>query len=348
MRLRAFHARALPALLAVAVPGVLGPACTPNFPRTPTLPSADPNFAQEDLSPPGMDDDPPQAMQLYPGDVITLRMISAETDEHSGLVIDERGMLHVPLAGDVEVGGMDITAAESRVETALRQYDRTVRAALVIEEGEGHRATVVGAVASPGRIPVAPGMRFTDLLAAAGGAARSESDGLAITAGDLGGARLIRNGRALPVSLEVALTGDPRHNIRIRPGDTLYVPADLQRLVSVIGQVESSRIMAHRPGMRLTHALALAGGVTRDGNWGDVRVIRGDPARPRVFRTSVAAIVDGDEHDVVLAPGDIIYVASAGHADLRDVMTSVSALLALPLTAASIAVPSLVIGAGTR
>jgi protein involved in polysaccharide export with SLBB domain len=182
-------------------------------------------------------------------------------------------------------------------------------------------------------------MRLADLLAAAGGAARSEADGLAISSGDLGGARLVRDGVTLPVSLEVALSGDPRHNIRVRAGDTLYVPADLHRLVSVLGQVGSPRVMPHRSGMRLTHALSLAGGVTRDGNWGDVRVIRGDPARPTVYSTSIADVVDGRAHDVVLAPGDIVYVASAGHADMRDVMNSVSALLA-PLSVAAFAVPS--------
>lgn len=321
--------------------------CSPSLPRTPTLPSDDRDFAQEDLTPEGMDDDPPSAMQLYPGDIVTLRLMAAEIEEYEGLVVDERGMLHVPLAGDVPVSGTGITEAEQRVEQALQSYVRGSRASLVLTEPGGHLATVVGAIAEPGRIPVTPGMRLADLLAAAGGAARSETDGIAVSSGDLGGALLVRNGERLPVSVEIALSGDPRHNIRIRPGDVLYVPADLDRLISVLGQVESPRIMAFRTGMRLTQALSLAGGVTRDGNWGDVRVIRGDPAAPRVYATSVADIVDGRAHDVVLAPGDIVYVASAGHADLRDVMTSVSALLSVPLTAASITVPALLLNAAS-
>jgi polysaccharide export outer membrane protein len=96
--------------------------------------------------------------------------------------------------------------------------------------------------------------------------------------------------------------------------------------------------MQHRPGMRITQALALAGGVMRDGNWGDVRVIRGDSEHPRVYQASVADIVDGRSPDVVLAPGDIVYVASAGHADLRDVMNSVAAFLSLGTTGALIGV----------
>ncbi|UJR80260.1 SLBB domain-containing protein [Sandaracinus amylolyticus] len=333
-------------VLTAAIAGSLGPGCSPNLPRTPTTPSEDARFQRADLTPPGMADDAAAAMQLYPGDVVTLRLISTETEEYEGLVVDERGVLHIPLAGDVPVGGLDLTDAERRVEEAMRQFDRTSRVSLVVSEPSGHFASVLGAVGTPGRVAVTPGMRLADLLAAAGGAAVAEEEGFSMPSGDLGGARLVRNGEALPISLEVALTGDPRHNIRVRPGDTLYVPADLGRLVSVLGQVGSPRIMAFRPGMRLTHALSLAGGVTRDGNWGDVRVIRGEASDPMVYSTSVAAIVDGDAHDVVLAPGDIVYVASAGHADLRDVMNSLSLLLSIPITAASITVPSLIIGSG--
>lgn len=307
------------------------------------MPAEDARFERADVTPPGVADDAPAAMQLYPGDVVTLRVISMETEEHEGLVVDERGVLHLPLAGDVPVTGVPLSEAEERVEEAMHRFDRTARTSLVLEEGGGHLASVLGAVEEPGRYPIAPGMRVVDLLAAAGGAARGEEDGLAIQSGDLGGARLVRDGQAVPISVEIALTGDPRHNVRVRPGDTLYVPADLSRLVSVLGQVESPRITAFRPGMRLTHALAMAGGVTRDGNWGDVRIIRGSPDSPLVYSTSVADIVDGNAHDVVLAPGDIVYVASAGHADLRDVMNSIAPILAIPLTAASITVPSIIL-----
>lgn len=338
-----WHWKLTSGIVLAALAGSLGPGCTPNLPRAPTLPSEGAAFEQADLTPPGMEDDTPSPMQLYPGDVISLRLIAAETEEYTGLVVDERGVLHIPLAGDVEIGGLSLTEAERRVEDAMRQFDRTSRVSLVLAEPLGHQASVLGAVTAPGRYPVTPGLRLTDLLAAAGGAAVTEEEGFSMPSGDLAGARLVRSGEALPISLELALTGDPRHNVRIRPGDTLYVPADLDRLVSVLGQVGSPRIMSFRPGMRLTHALALAGGVTRDGNWGDVRVIRGDAARPLVYTTSVADIVDGNAHDVVLAPGDIVYVASAGHADLRDVMASLSLLLSIPITAASITVPALLL-----
>lgn len=321
---------------------VLG-ACTPSFPRAPTLPSERDAFGQsQSVVPSGMDEDAASPLSLEPGDVIALVLQSAEREEQPNLVVDERGVVHVPLAGDVEVGGMPLTQAEQRLETALRQYDRTVRVSILLTDPRGHVATVIGAVQDPGRFSVTPGMRLADLLAEAGGPARNEEENVGFSGADLGGARLVRRGETLPVSVTLALNGDPRHNVRVRPGDVLYVPADLQRLVTVLGQVTTSQVMQHRPGMRITQSLALAGGLTRDGNWGDVRVIRGDSEHPRVYQASVADIVDGRAPDVVLAPGDIVYVASAGHADLRDVMNSISSFLSLATTGAIIAIPTLV------
>lgn len=327
----------------VLVALLAGAGCAPTFPRAPTLPSERDSFgAEQSLVPSGIDGDEAIPLQLYPGDVITLVLQSAEREEQPNLLVDERGVVHVPLAGDVAVGGVPLSEAERRLEAALRQYDRTVRVSILLADAQGHVATVVGAVQEPGRVPVTPGMRLTDLLAVAGGPARNEEEAVGFSGADLGAARLVREGAALPVSLTRALEGDPRHNVRIRPGDVLYVPADLQRLVTVIGQVETSLVMQHRPGMRITQAIALAGGVTRDGNWGDVRVIRGDSEHPRIYQASLADIVDGRSPDVVLAPGDIVYVASAGHADLRDVMNSISAFLSLATTGAIVAIPTIV------
>ncbi len=319
--------------------------CTPSFVRAPTTPThEDLAFGPpQDLEPTGVAEDPPMEMRLYPGDQVTLRLTSAETEEVPGLVVDERGVLHVPLGGDVDVLGIGLNEAERRVETAMQQYDRTVRVSVVLTAPLGHQASVIGAVSDPGRFPVTPGLRLADLIAAAGGPMRSETDGLALTTADLAGAHLVRDGQTVPVSVPLAIQGDPLHNIRIRPGDTLYVPGELYRLVTVLGQVDSPQMFAHRPGMRLTQALAIAGGITRDGNWGDVRVIRGDHEHPRVYGSSVADIVDGRAPDVVLAPGDIVYVASAGHADLRDVMNSVNFFLNTAMTAASATIPALIL-----
>lgn len=322
----------------VALTTMIGIAgCGGGLPFVPALPEDDEAFeAVGDVMPEGMDPSPPAPMSLQPGDVVTLHLVSLETTQIEGLSVDERGMLHVPLAGDVEVAGLPLLQAEERIEEAMRRFDRTVRVTVLITDALGHRASVIGAVGAQGQITVVPGMRVADLLAAAGGPTVSEDDGPASLIADLYNARLVRNGEALPISIARAVRGDPRHNVRVQPGDHLYVPPQLGTLVSVLGEVQGAGVFPYQPGIRLTQALAMAGGMTRDANGGDIHIVRGPSTGPRVYVAAVNYVVAGQAPDPVLAPGDIVYVGSSALADFRDVIAAIAPLIAV---AATIGVP---------
>ena len=298
------------------------------LPRAPAFPGSGDGFQSVDATPPGMVDDAAMPLSLYPGDRVTLRYSSAEVTTIDGMLVDERGMLHVPLVGDVQVGGISLTEAERQIEQGMQPFDRTVRVTIVLAEPLGHMASVIGAVGSQGRVGVHPGMRVADLLAAAGGPGTSEDGGAA----DLYAARLVRGGEGLPISVALALAGDPRHNVRVRPGDHLYVPAQRGALISVLGEVHTSRVFAHQPGIRLSQALAMAGGFTRDANGGDIRIVRGSSEHPTVYRAAIDHVAAGDDPDPVLAPGDIIYVGSSALADFRDVMTAIAPIISVGAT----------------
>src|SRR5262249_53554101 len=155
--------------------------------------------------------------------------------------VDEKGFLHLPLAGDVLVAGQSLADAEKNVEKAMKPVDRVARVALLAGDLLGHRASVIGAVMTPGRVEVTEGSRVADLIALAGGVMREVVDGEVAELADLDGARLVRDGRAVPVSLPLALKGDPAHNVRVRAGDHLYVPPRLGARVAILGKVGTPR-----------------------------------------------------------------------------------------------------------
>ncbi len=306
--------------------------CGSMLPPAPTLPSDDPAFAPAELAEPaGLDEDPPRSLALMPGDIVSLTTVSVETTIYEGLRVDEMGNLHVQLAGDVDVGGVPFGVAEARIETALRTYDRHVRVSLILEVPSGHRATVVGAVTTPGRVEVLPGSRLSDLLALAGGpmVVFSEEEDEAVMLADIEGARLVREGEAVPVSLMRALLGDPRHNIRVRAGDHLFVPPLRGNHIVVLGQVNAARAVHFRRGIRLSEALARAGGVNERGDRTDIRVIRGSLREPRVYRTSLRALYRGDGTDVELIAGDIVFVTEEWTASAGEVLARLSPLISL-------------------
>lgn len=284
----------------------------------------------------GLPQDEPQPLRLHPGDVVTVTTIGEESQEITGLVVDETGDVHLPLGGDVKVGGLTLSDAEKRLEDSLREYVKFVRVTVKLTDPAGHQASVLGAVKNAGRFQIQPGMRLTDLLAAAGGALtqvpESGQAGEVRFLADLGGARLHRDGETLPVSLPRALEGDARHDVRIRPGDRLYVPPKMLEHVVVLGAVNQASTFTHRRGMRLTEALALAGGSTIEADRGDIRVVRGGMTDPRVYTADLHNIVDGDSHDVVLQSGDVVFVTDHWIADVGEVLDRLGPLLSTGVT----------------
>ena len=299
--------------------------------QAPTVPGDDPAFsAPEPIVLPGLESDPPEALRLFAGDVVQLRTVSAKTDLFEGLIVDAMGQLHVPLAGDIQVGGKTLTQAEKAVERGLRQYDRFVRVNLTITTLGGHSASVVGAAATPGRFEAVPGMRLADLLALAGGIKEARSNEVPTLLGSLELTRLVRDGEAVPVSLRLANQGDPKHNIRVHPGDQLFVPPITDQLIMVLGEVVIAQPMAYRPGIRLTEVLARAGGVVSErGDRKDIRIVRGPLREPRIYTTNLKALMSGKATDIELAPGDIVYVTKAWYASASDVLSALSPILSL-------------------
>jgi polysaccharide export outer membrane protein len=301
--------------------GLLVVSACRGFPEAPTYPGDDPAFAPPapvDL--PGMPDAPPAPYALLPGDVVRLRVVSADPLDLPGLVIDSSGRLHVPSGGDVVVGGAGLGEAEERIRRALEPVDRFARVILSVDSPAGHRATVIGQVQKPGTYDLKAGARVTELLALAGGPRTVDAEGEANELGDLEDARVVREGVALPVRVDLAMEGDPRHDVRVAPGDIVYVPPARGRRVAVLGEVRTPRVVPFHRGLRLTEALAMAGGSTQDADNADVRVVRGPLSRPRVYRADLKALVGGSGGDVELAPGDVVFVTEHWYATLTNVI----------------------------
>jgi polysaccharide export outer membrane protein len=316
----------------------VGPACGSSLPRAPTTPAPSTGFEQGGPEvPAGLAEDPAEPEVLLAGDVLTLHIDTIPPVERTNVVVDATGVVSVPLVGSVEIAGRSLSEAEDAIATALADYDRLVRVSLVVTERAGHRATVVGVVESPGMFTISGPLRLADLYALAGGAQLLEEDGEMAVLADLRGARLVRGGESVPVSLHDALEGDPAHNVRIHAGDLLFVPPARSQRISVLGSVHTPRVIRHRAGMRLSEVLALAGGATTDAELGDVRIVRGPLSAPQVFTTSVSDLVNGSGRDVVLEPGDVVFVTEHWLAGVGRVVDRLTPLLAVASLAAGFA-----------
>ena len=304
-------------------------ACGPSLPAPPMFPAPSDGFlTSEAEEPAGLSEDTPPQQTILPGDLVQLQIMSTQSYTPIELWVDATGRLHIPLGGDVIVSGLGLTEAEERIEQAIRRYDKFARVALVIRAFSGHRVSVSGAVDKPGAFEARPGTRIADIVASAGGTRVLIGTGESIDAADVDGARIVRDGKTLPVSVKRALFGELQHNVYVRPGDIIFIPWMVGRQIPVLGDVHSARNVPFHAGLRLTEALAAAGGPTRTADNADIRIVRGPLSRAKVYRANLKDVLTGETTDVVLAPGDVVFVTEHWLATASDVITRLTPILA--------------------
>lgn len=94
------------------------------------------------------------------------------------------------------------------------------------------------------------------------------------------------------------------------------------------GDVRTARNVPFHEGLRLTEALAAAGGPTRTADTADVRIIRGPLSRAKVYRANLDDLIDGNTTDVVFAPGDVVFVSEHWFATATDILNRLTPLIA--------------------
>jgi polysaccharide biosynthesis/export protein len=272
---------------------------------------------------PGVARDEHPQDQVRVGDRLVIAVSDGAGTAERTVWVEGNGRAHVSSGQDVAVAGVSVKSAEDRIIAAMRAQDRLAIVDIRLAVDSAQKAVVLGAVATPGHAEIAPAMRVSGLVASKGGLlqARSTTSGrIAPSPADLGRARLLRNGVALPIDIERALLGEPGHDVLIHPGDVLYVPYASANGVAVLGMVGLPGMVPHRPRMRLTEALAVAGGVDPWGDKHDVRVVRGNVDAPVAYGTSLTDVVDQDGPDTALVSGDVVFVEDKPLDDFGEVL----------------------------
>lgn len=162
----------------------------------------------------------PAPYTLRHGDTV---MVSVWRDE--ALRMEVRvlpdGSITFPLAGRVEVAGLNTTQAEGRIAEKLKKFIPEAVVTVAITGIQGSNVYVVGKVANPGPVPLSsPNLTVLQVLSQVGGLDRF-ADGNAI--------RVLRskagNTEVLSVRYNDLVKGSQLEtNVVLQPGDTIVVP----------------------------------------------------------------------------------------------------------------------------
>ncbi|MBN1508039.1 MAG: polysaccharide biosynthesis/export family protein [Sedimentisphaerales bacterium] len=128
--------------------------------------------------------------------------------------------------------------------------------------------------------------------------------------------------RVLRIPTDKLLAGDPRYNVVIRPGDTLYVPVDIIGEFFIMGNVNRSGVinLTGRP-MTLKMAIAAAGGLGPLAWPKTVEVVRRiGKEKEEIVMVDLDRIAAGEQPDFFIKPHDLINVGTHPSARWRAVL----------------------------
>lgn len=259
---------------------------------------------------------------LAPDDEIEISVYNALGLENKQIIRPD-GRIAFPLVGELMAAGK--TPDELRQDLMAAFSDRfdQPEVTVIVSGYQGRKFSVSGSVREPGTFVGERSTRVVDAIAMAGGLAPDA---------DLRGASLVRDGQVLPVSLHRLLKQrDLRHNVLVRPRDSIYVPDISNRRILVLGEVTAPSVLTLRDDITLLEAIVRAQGFARGAQTRSVLLVRGSLDDPEVRRVNVQAYLTGTEpiesgataNNLKLESGDIVYVAKTAWATFADFLADI-------------------------
>ncbi|MEK6279873.1 MAG: polysaccharide biosynthesis/export family protein [Acidobacteriota bacterium] len=261
---------------------------------------------------------------LGPGDVIDVRVfgqgeLNAMAEVDSDGNISSLPFLDKPIVAKCRTE----KEVQKDIATAYARYIKNPQISVRTAERKSRPpATVTGAVRTPTRVVMMRTVRLNEIMAASGGFTERASGTIQIIhsepimcpqPGEEAGAAAIDPNRALEiVKVSDLKAGKPEANPVIRPGD--YILVTEAEPVYVTGSVLYPQGVLLTDQLTLSRALAMAGGVRKEGKSNDVHIYRQKPGATdlEVIRVDYSAIKKNKKPDVFLRAYDQIDVPEAG------------------------------------
>lgn len=136
------------------------------------------------------------------------------------VIVLPNGSITFPLAGQVDVAGLDTTAVEEKIAAKLVKYIPDPQVSVVVTSTDGNLVYVQGKVLKPGSVHLSGQTSVLQVLSVAGGLDKfADKDEIKVVR--LNGTKQ----QILPVNYSDLMSGrDMSTNILLQAGDTLVVP----------------------------------------------------------------------------------------------------------------------------
>ncbi|HEX6001429.1 MAG TPA: polysaccharide biosynthesis/export family protein [Hyphomicrobiaceae bacterium] len=240
----------------------------------------------------------PAEAGVRPGNFVTL-----PTQE-----VDRSGTITVPYAGQVPAAGRTVPEVQKDIETRLAKRAIEPQVVVTLVERNASEVTVVGEVVSvANKFKLRPsGERVLDMISRASGLKYPGYE-LFVT--------LQRGSRRATVYFPT-LINNPKENVYVAPGDTIYVYREQQKFVAIgalgsVGQTSglTGQFAFEQEHLSLNEAVAKAGGLLD---------FRADPGQVFLFRLEPREVLERMQVDLTPFPPEMKIIPVVYRANFRD------------------------------
>jgi protein involved in polysaccharide export with SLBB domain len=276
---------------------------------------------------------------LGPGDRLEIEILG-NLNSRAVTAVGPDGKIYYYLLPGINVWGLTLAETRDLLQKELGKYLTEPQLTVTLREVSSKHVWLLGRLSKPGLYAMAAPMSLLEAITLAGGTATSGTPGTQITLQELADLRhsfVMRQGQFLPVDFSRLLReGDTSQNVYLQPDDFVYVPSASAQQVYVLGAVRFPRSVPYTDRMTLVSAMASASGaatvdwfvpgtygVMADAYLSHVAIVRGSLSEPQLSVVDYGAIVKGKARDVLLEPGDIVYVPNAPYSTLKRYLNTI-------------------------
>lgn len=258
------------------------------------------------------------------GDVLSVIIFAGGTTQESlDLTVSSKGTINFPFLGEMKAAGLSIPQLTDRVTAPLRQdYFVDPQIIISVKDYKSKNVYITGAIEKPGLYPLERSTTLLELIAKAGGVTKERGNIAYILRDSMKALKdskkidqLVQQEKSIQVNLRELLDqGITSRNIELAADDVVYIqPTNFSNLtkykIYVLGKVEKPGMYDFQEGLTALDACTLAGGFAKYAAPNRSVITRRDSqASQETININLDRVRKGKEKDILLQPGDRIYV----------------------------------------
>ncbi len=255
---------------------------------------------------------------LARGDIVEIDVYDEVETASRNISVAPDGRIYWTFLDGIPAAGRTIPEVRADLEREIKTHFKEPTVTLCSKTTVNETFTILGRVSLPGVYSTVDPIRVREAIGLAGGLlpedfTNENQNAPQESIADLAHSFLIRDGKKLDVDFhDIFYNPNSKQDVFIYPGDYIYIASTPYAEVYVLGAVTIPTQVRYTRGMRLSQALASSGGWTIGfpyaADISKVLVIRGCLECPLFVQVDLRELINGETRDIVLHPGDIIYV----------------------------------------